>query len=162
MLPKLQTLTLTSIIRPMQHDHLAQSASIGAAPEYTIGDLAKEFDLTTRAIRFYEDMGLLQPRREGSGGRTRMYSARDRARLKLTLRAKRLGLSLNEAKEIIEVYDSPRDTGVQLEKFLQILAQHRAQLEGRMQDLQVTLDEVRAQEKEAQAMLRKLQARKPT
>ena len=60
------------------------------------------------------------------------------------------------------MYDSPRDTGVQLEKFLQILAQHRAQLEGRMQDLQVTLDEVRAQEKEAQAMLRKLQARKPT
>ena len=156
------TLTLTSIICAMHHDPSAPDASSGAAPEYTISDLAKEFDLTTRAIRFYEDMGLLQPRREGSGGRTRIYSARDRARLKLTLRAKRLGLSLNEAKEIIEVYDSPRDTGVQLEKFLQILAQHRMQLEDRMQDLQITLDEVRAQEKEAQALLRKLQARKAT
>ena len=78
---------------------------------YSISDLAKEFDLTTRAIRFYEDMGLLQPQRSGSGERTRVYSVRDRTRLKLTLRAKRLGLSLIEAKEIIEMYDSPRDTG---------------------------------------------------
>ena len=68
---------------------------------YTISDLAKEFDLTTRAIRFYEDMGLLQPERSGAGGRNRVYSSRDRARLRLTLRAKRLGLSLSEAKEII-------------------------------------------------------------
>ena len=59
---------------------------------YTISDLAREFDLTTRAIRFYEDMGLLQPERSGPGGRNRIYSARDRTRLKLTLRAKRLGL----------------------------------------------------------------------
>ena len=129
------------------------------AAEYSISDLAKEFDLTTRAIRFYEDMGLLQPRREGAGGRTRVYSNRDRTRLKLTLRAKRLGLSLNEAKEIIELYDSPRDTGVQLEKFLQVLAGHRQQLEERMADLQITLDEVRSQEKEAQALLHKLQSK---
>ena len=59
-------------------------------PTYSISDLAKEFDLTTRAIRFYEDMGLLQPERSGPGGRNRIYSVRDRARLKLTLRAKRL------------------------------------------------------------------------
>ncbi len=126
---------------------------------YSIGDLAKEFDLTTRAIRFYEDMGLLQPQREGAGGRTRIYSPRDRARLKLTLRAKRLGLSLNEAKEIIELYDSPRDSGAQLQKFLQVLAEHRQQLEVRMQDLQMTLDEVCAQEDEARALLARLQAR---
>lgn len=125
--------------------------------ELTISDLAREFDLTTRAIRFYEDMGLLQPRRQGAGGRTRIYSPRDRARLKLTLRAKRLGLSLNEAKEIIDLYDSPRDTGVQLERFLQVLADHRHQLEARMADLQMTLDEVRVQEKEARALLRKQQ-----
>ena len=68
---------------------------------YTISDLAKEFDLTTRAIRFYEDMGLLSPQREGVGGRSRVYSARDRTRLKLTLRSKRLGLSPTEAKDII-------------------------------------------------------------
>ena len=97
---------------------------------YTITDLAKEFDLTTRAIRFYEDMGLLSPQREGVGGRSRVYSARDRTRLKLTLRAKRLGLSLTEAKDIIDLYDSPRDTGVQLQKFLSVLAAHQARAGG--------------------------------
>ena len=107
-------------------------------------------------MRFYEDMGLLQPERSGPAGRNRVYSARDRTRLKLTLRAKRLGLSLVEAKEIIELYDSPRDTGVQLERFLQVLGHHRQQLEERMEDLQVTLDEVRAHEKEAKSLLRKL------
>lgn len=76
------------------------------ATTYTISDLAREFDLTTRAMRFYEDMGLLQPERTGPAGRNRIYSARDRTRLKLTLRAKRLGLSLTEAREIIDLYDS--------------------------------------------------------
>jgi DNA-binding transcriptional MerR regulator len=124
-----------------------------ATPTYTISDLAKEFDLTTRAMRFYEDMGLLQPQRSGPGGRNRIYSARDRTRLKLTLRAKRLGLSLTEAREIIDMYDSPRDTGPQLKKFLQVLAQHRKQLEEQMADLQANLDEVKVHEKEARALL---------
>ena len=75
------------------------------ATTYSISDLAREFDLTTRAIRFYEDMGLLQPERSGPGGRNRVYSHRDRTRLKLTLRAKRLGLSLTEAKDLIDMYD---------------------------------------------------------
>jgi DNA-binding transcriptional MerR regulator len=122
---------------------------------FTISDLAKEFDLTTRAIRFYEDMGLLQPQRAGPGGRTRLYSARDRTRLKLTLRAKRLGLSLSEARELIDMYDSPRDTGPQLRKFLDILALHRRQLEDQLADLQANLDEVRTHEKEARALLAK-------
>ena len=122
---------------------------------YTISDLAKEFDLTTRAIRFYEDMGLLQPERSGAGGRNRVYSPRDRTRLRLTLRAKRLGLSLTEAKEIIDLYDSPRDTGVQLQKFLDVLGGHRRQLEEQMADLQATLDEVKEQEKEARSLLKK-------
>ena len=125
------------------------------AHTYTISDLAKEFDLTTRAIRFYEDMGLLQPERNGPAGRSRVYSARDRTRLRLTLRAKRLGLSLSEAKEIIDLYDSPRDTNVQLQKFLDVLAQHRRQLEGQMADLQANLDEVKEHEKEARALLAK-------
>lgn len=125
------------------------------ATTYTIGDLAKEFDLTTRAMRFYEDMGLLQPLREGPGGRNRIYSARDRTRLKLTLRAKRLGLSLTEAKDIIDSYDSPRDTVPQLQKFLLVLAGHRQQLEGQMSDLQANLDELKAHEKEARALLTK-------
>jgi len=123
---------------------------------YTISDLAREFDLTTRAIRFYEDMGLLQPERSGPGGRNRVYSTRDRTRLKLTLRAKRLGLSLTEAKDIIDMYDSPRDTGPQLRKFLTILAQHRQQLEDQLAELQANLEEVRAHEKEARALLARL------
>lgn len=122
---------------------------------YTISDLAREFDLTTRAIRFYEDMGLLQPLREGPGGRNRVYSARDRTRLKLTLRAKRLGLSLTEAKDIIDMYDSPRDTGPQLRKFLAVLADHKRQLEEQMADLVANLEEVKVHEKEARALLAK-------
>ena len=119
------------------------------ATTYTISDLAQEFDLTTRAIRFYEDMGLLQPAR----GRNRVYSSRDRTRLRLTLRAKRLGLSLSEAKEIIDMYDSPRDTVPQLQKFLTVLAEHRGQLEEQLREVQVNLDEVKVQEKEARALL---------
>ncbi|MDO9612787.1 MAG: MerR family DNA-binding transcriptional regulator [Serpentinimonas sp.] len=128
-----------------------------AKTSYTIGDLAREFDLTTRAIRFYEDMGLLQPERTGAAGRSRIYSARDRTRLKLTLRAKRLGLSLSQAKDIIDMYDSPRDSGPQLRKFLVVLALHRRQLEEQLADLQANLDEVKVHEKEARALLAKLE-----
>ena len=124
---------------------------------YTIRDLAKEFDLTTRAMRFYEDMGLLQPQRAGAGGRIRIYTARDRTRLKLTLRAKRLGLSLSEAKEIIDSYESPRDTVPQLKKFLVILAGHRRQLDEQMSDLQANLEEIKVHEKEARALLLKVE-----
>jgi DNA-binding transcriptional MerR regulator len=126
---------------------------------YTISDLAREFDLTTRAIRFYEDLGLLQPERSGPGGRNRVYSIRDRTRLKLTLRAKRLGLSLTEAKDIIEMYDSPRDTGAQLTKFLDVLALHRTQIEEQMEDLQANLEEIKVHQREARALLVKAQAK---
>jgi DNA-binding transcriptional MerR regulator len=129
------------------------------ANQFTISDLAQEFDLTTRAIRFYEDMGLLQPQRAGPAGRSRVYSARDRARLKLTLRAKRLGLSLTEAREIIDMYDSPRDTGPQLRKFLTVLAAHRRALEEQMTDLQANLDEVKEHERETNALLAKADKR---
>ena len=117
---------------------------------FTIGELAREFDLTTRAIRFYEDMGLLAPQREGL---QRVYTARDRARLTLTLRAKRLGLKLTEAREILDMYDSPRDTAVQLEHFLGVLGSHREQLEAQLAELQANLAEVRAQEKQARTAL---------
>lgn len=130
------------------------------ATTFSISDLAKEFDLTTRAMRFYEDMGLLQPERSGPGGRNRVYSARDRTRLKLTLRAKRLGLSLTEAREIIDMYDSPRDTGPQLKKFLAVLAAHRSQLEEQMADLEANLEEVKVHEKEARALLAKVEKAK--
>jgi DNA-binding transcriptional MerR regulator len=125
------------------------------ANTFSISDLAQEFDLTTRAIRFYEDMGLLEPERSGPGGRNRVYSSRDRTRLKLTLRAKRLGLSLNEAKDLIDMYDSPRDTVPQLKKFLVVLAEHRQQLESQLADLEATLDEVKTHEKETRSLLTK-------
>ena len=117
---------------------------------FTIGELAREFDLTTRAIRFYEDMGLLAPER---AGQQRVYTARDRTRLTLTLRAKRLGLKLNEVKEILDMYDSPRDTVPQLQRFLGVLGSHRTQLEAQMEELQANLAEIRAQEKQARAAL---------
>jgi DNA-binding transcriptional MerR regulator len=124
-----------------------------AAPTYTISDLAKEFDLTTRAIRFYEDCGLLSPERSGPSGRNRIYTSRDRTRLKLTLRGKRLGLSLAEIKELVDMYESPRDTVPQLKKFLVVLAAHREQLEQQLADLQITLEEVRTHEREARRLL---------
>lgn len=117
---------------------------------YTISELAREFDLTTRAIRFYEDCGLLSPQR---AGRNRIYTARDRTRLKLTLRGKRLGLTLSEVKELVDMYESPRDTQPQLRKFLAVLAVHRQQLEQQLADLHVTLDEVRQHEKDAKRLL---------
>jgi DNA-binding transcriptional MerR regulator len=121
-----------------------------APSTYTISDLAREFDLTTRAIRFYEDCGLLSPQRRG---RNRVYTLRDRTRLKLTLRGKRLGLTLAEVKELVDMYESPRDTQAQLKKFLNVLGAHRAQLEQQRADLDVTIDEVRAHEKEARRLL---------
>lgn len=124
-----------------------------ATPTYTISDLAKEFDLTTRAIRFYEDCGLLSPERSGPSGRNRVYTPRDRTRLKLTLRGKRLGLSLAEIKELVDMYESPRDTVPQLKKFLVVLAAHREQLEQQLADLQITLEEVRTHEREARRLL---------
>jgi DNA-binding transcriptional MerR regulator len=128
---------------------------------HSISDLAREFDLTTRAIRFYEDLGLLQPQRTGPLGRNRVYSARDRTRLKLTLRAKRLGLSLTEAKDIIDTYDSPRDTGAQLQKFLDVLAHHRKQVEGQLADLKANLDEIKTHQREARALLARVGATTP-
>ena len=124
--------------------------SAATAKTFTIGELAREFDLTTRAIRFYEDCGLLAPQRSG---RSRVYSQRDRTRLKLTLRGKRLGLTLAEVKELVDMYESPRDTLPQLKKFLVVLAAHREQLEQQLTDLHATLDEVRAHERDARRLL---------
>jgi DNA-binding transcriptional MerR regulator len=107
-------------------------------------------------------MGLLTPERSGPGGRNRVYSGRDRTRLKLTLRAKRLGLSLTEAKDIIDMYDSPRDTGVQLEKFLLVIAEHQKQLEAQMMDLQANLDELKEHQREARALLAKSHSKTAT
>lgn len=118
-----------------------------------IGDMAKTFGVSLRTLRFYEDKGLLAPERSGTGGLQRVYSARDRTRLALTLRAKRLGLSLDEAKDILDIYDSPRDTATQLQKFLDVLGVHRGQLEAQMAELQANLAEVQDQEQQARHAL---------
>jgi DNA-binding transcriptional MerR regulator len=130
-------------------------------PTYTITELAREFDITPRAIRFYEDQGLISPRREGAGGRTRVYSARERTRLKLTLRGKRLGLTLSEIKALVDMYESPKDSMAQLNKFLEVLARHRQTLEQQREDLEVTLAEIAAQEEHCRRMLDSAPPAKP-
>jgi DNA-binding transcriptional MerR regulator len=120
---------------------------------YSITDLSREFDVTPRAIRFYEDQGLLSPERTGAGGRQRVYSGQERTRLKLTLRGKRLGLTLNEIREILDLYESPRDTAPQLERFLQSLAVHRTALESQLEDLQAQLAEIDQHKCQCEALL---------
>jgi len=122
-------------------------------PNYTITELAREFDITPRAIRFYEDQGLISPKREGAGGRTRVYSGRERTRLKLTLRGKRLGLTLSEIKDLVDMYESPKDTAAQLQRFMDVLAQHREMLEQQREDIEVTLEEISAHEAECKRLL---------
>jgi len=120
---------------------------------YSITELAREFDITPRAIRFYEDQGILAPVRSGSSGLTRVYSPRDRTRLKLTLRGKRLGLSLSQVRELIDMYESPKDATAQAKRFLNVLSQHRAALEQQREDIQVTLAEISQHETECQRIL---------
>jgi len=127
-------------------------------PTYTITELAREFDITPRAIRFYEDQGLLSPSREGAGGRNRVYLPRDRTRLKLTLRGKRLGLSLSEIKSLVDMYESPKDTEAQMHRFLTVLAQHRETLEQQREDIEMSLSEIAAHEEECKRLLAERQA----
>ena len=122
-------------------------------PTFTIGELAREFKVTARAIRFYEDHGLLAPKRTGTGGRQRTYVQRDRTRLKLTLRGKRLGLTLAEIRELVDMYESPADTAAQLTAFLAMLARHRRTVEQQLQDLRETLAEIDTHERRARALL---------
>jgi DNA-binding transcriptional MerR regulator len=121
-----------------------------AASALTITDLAQEFDITPRAIRFYEDVGLLTPSR---AGRNRVYSQRDRTRLKLTLRGKRLGLSLQEIKQLVDMYDSASDTVPQLQAFLQVLVAHRQLLEQQREDIEITLAEIAQHELRCRQLL---------
>lgn len=106
---------------------------------YTISDLAREFGVTTRTLRHYEDQGLVTPVRDGVN---RIYSHRDRVRLKLALRGKRLGFSLSEIRELFELYDLANDERRQLEEFAVKLERHRAQLEQQREDVEVMLNEI--------------------
>ena len=119
--------------------------------EFSISELAREFDVTPRAIRFYEDQGLLSPRREGQ---RRVYTPRDRTRLKLTLRGKRLGLTLSEIRELIDMYEPGRGERAQLQRFLAVLEAHKASLLQQQSDLEAQLSEIRAFEKRVRKQLR--------
>ena len=129
-----------------------------AARTYTITELAQEFDITPRAIRFYEDVCLLMPARDG---RNRVYGQRERTRLKLTLRGKRLGLTLQEVKQLVDMYESPSDTAQQLQAFLGVLQSHRGQLEQQLDDIEVTLAEIAQHEARCQRLLADLARRRP-
>ena len=117
---------------------------------YTITDLAQEFGLTTRAIRFYEDQGLLSPQR---AGRSRIYGNRDRVRLKLTLRGKRLGLSLSEIRELIDMYDAATGDRAQLERFIEVLEKRRGTLEQQREDIEAVLEEITNFEQQCRELL---------
>jgi len=109
--------------------------------EYAIGDLAREFAVTTRTIRFYEDEGLLAPERRGQ---TRIYGPRDRVRLRLILRGKRLGFSLAEIREILDMYESePGETG-QLRHLIEKIAERRAALQRQRADIDWMLADMAA------------------
>jgi DNA-binding transcriptional MerR regulator len=106
---------------------------------YTITDLAREFGVTTRTIRHYEAEGLLSPRREGT---IRLFGSRDRVRLKLALRGKRLGFSLAEIRELFDLYDQARDEKRQLQEFLTKLERRRVMLAQQREDIEVMLNEI--------------------
>jgi DNA-binding transcriptional MerR regulator len=110
------------------------------APHYTIRQLVDEFGVTARTLRHYEDMGLVQPARHGT---SRRYSGRDRARLKVALRSKRLGFTLEEIRELFELYDTSGADSHQLGAFVEKLERKRAVLEQQRDDLEIMLNEIR-------------------
>ena len=106
---------------------------------YSIGDLSREFGVTTRTIRFYEDQGLLSPTRNGQ---SRIYQPRDRVRLKLILRGKRLGFSLKEINKLIQLYDTPEGEAGQLRSFIEKIRARRTELLVQKDDIAHVLDEL--------------------
>ncbi len=123
-------------------------------PEYSISKLAKEFDISTRTIRFYEDEGLVSPRRLG---RQRIYSARDHTRLKLILRGKRLGFSLSEIRDMFDLYDSEPGEAAQLRLILIKVAERKLILEQQLEDIQMMMHEISSFENQCQLRLQQME-----
>lgn len=117
---------------------------------YSITDLSKEFDITTRTIRFYEDKGLISPGREGQ---RRVYSQRDRVRLRLIMRGKRLGFTLSEIQELIDLYDTDRSEVTQLQVFLDHIQERREVLSQQQQDINAILTELNTLEEQCVSLL---------
>ncbi|RWU12333.1 MerR family DNA-binding transcriptional regulator [Pseudidiomarina gelatinasegens] len=112
---------------------------MNASTIYSIGEIAREFDITTRSIRFYEDQGLLSPQRQGQ---TRLYTNKDRVRLKLILRGKRLGFSLAETKNLFDLYDMENSSARQLHTVLALIDDKRMSLKQQLEDIKVLLVEL--------------------
>ena len=123
----------------------------GMETTYTITELSREFNVTPRAIRFYEDQGLLSPTREG---RRRIYSRRDRVRLKLILRGKRLGFQLSETRALFELYDSDHGALGQMQYFLEKIHERREILEQQRRDIEAVLSELEVAERSVREALR--------
>ncbi len=125
----------------------------GADPFHTVTQLARELGITARTIRFYEDKGLISPQRAGS---TRVYTARDRARMILILRGKRLGFSLREIKDYLDLYDIDHSHAEQIRVLRAAVGKRLASLREQLHALQLTiaeLEEVQAQAVAAAAQL---------
>ena len=127
------------------------SADDRQGPTYSISDLAREFALTTRAIRFYEIEGLIAPRRRGQA---RIYGERERTRIKLILRGKRLGFALSEIRELFDIYAATGNERPQLVKFLQMLADRRALLDQQREDIEAVLAEIAVLERDCRRRLK--------
>lgn len=117
---------------------------------FSIGELAREFDITTRSIRFYEDQGLILPTRKGQ---TRIYNQRDRVRLKLILRGKRLGFSLAETGRLFELYDADKSSATQLNTIMDLIAEKKNDLNQQLEDIQAVLIELTGLENNCQEAL---------
>jgi DNA-binding transcriptional MerR regulator len=124
---------------------------------YSISDLAAEFNITTRTIRFYEEKNLLNPQREGT---RRIYSPADRTRLRLILRGKRLGLSLDESAEIVLMYGSPVNNRKQLEKLVSRIQEKRGELKRQQADLEFMLLDLKGAEEKCLVALEAMDTRK--
>jgi len=119
---------------------------------YTISDLAQRFDITTRTIRFYESEGLLSPERQGQ---KRLYSQRDYTTLKLILRGKRLGWSLAESGELIQMYNPAQNNQAQYQKVLERVQESRGRLQNQLNDIEVMLLELDEHESQVRAAMQK-------
>jgi len=117
---------------------------------FSIGELAREFDITTRSIRFYEDQGLIMPTRKGQ---TRIYNQRDRVRLKLILRGKRLGFSLAETGRLFELYDADKSSVTQLNTIMDLISSKKNDLNQQLEDIQAVLIELTGLENNCQQAL---------
>ncbi len=124
---------------------------MNAITQFSIRDLADEFDVTSRTLRFYEEKGLLSPKREGQ---TRWYSGADRTRLRLILRGKRLGLSLEESAEIINLYDPAAGNKKQIQALLTRIQDKRAELLEKQRELAQVLDDLQLSEQRCLAALK--------